>query len=272
MGILDDYAFRTQAEQPSGHRRRRSRAWLAALGLLPGIVGLVYVYVAYLRERPPAQTARLATDVDMSGPSTRAPAVDEPLPSLDASDALVRELGRRLTSHPELAAWLATDRLVRTFVASVDGIAGGLSPAKRFRGQAPSEAFRAAGSRQSLYIDPRSYSRYDRFADIVGSIDAQGAAAVYRRLKPLMQQAYGELGYVDRDFDEAMRNAMGALLAVPVEEGRVELIVRSVAYEYVDPELESLTPAQKQLFRMGPRNVKIIQNKLGELAKAANLH
>jgi hypothetical protein len=33
-----------------------------------------------------------------------------------------------------------------------------------------------------------------------------------------------------------------------------------------DERLESLSPAQKQLFRMGPRNVKIIQAKLRDIA------
>jgi hypothetical protein len=39
-----------------------------------------------------------------------------------------------------------------------------------------------------------------------------------------------------------------------------------VSYKYDDPKLEALTLAQKQLLRMGPRNVRLIQAKLREMA------
>ena len=38
-----------------------------------------------------------------------------------------------------------------------------------------------------------------------------------------------------------------------------------------DPALENLAPAQKQLMRMGPRNTKIIQAKLREIATALGI-
>ena len=40
----------------------------------------------------------------------------------------------------------------------------------------------------------------------------------------------------------------------------------SVTYKFADPALESLTPVQRQFLRMGPRNVRIIQGKLREIA------
>jgi hypothetical protein len=39
----------------------------------------------------------------------------------------------------------------------------------------------------------------------------------------------------------------------------------------VDPELESLSQAQKHLLRMGPENILRIQSKLRELAKALGI-
>jgi hypothetical protein len=39
-------------------------------------------------------------------------------------------------------------------------------------------------------------------------------------------------------------------------------------YEYADRKLEALTPAQKQLLRMGPSNVARIQAKLREVQAA----
>jgi hypothetical protein len=39
-----------------------------------------------------------------------------------------------------------------------------------------------------------------------------------------------------------------------------------VSYEFGDARLESLSGAQRQFLRMGPRNVRLIQDKLRELA------
>jgi hypothetical protein len=46
----------------------------------------------------------------------------------------------------------------------------------------------------------------------------------------------------------------------------VRLTRDSVAYTYADPALESLSHAQRQLLRMGPRNIRIVQAKLREIA------
>ena len=62
------------------------------------------------------------------------------------------------------------------------------------------------------------------------------------------------------------------LLATPVVEGNVPLASKSVAYEFADPRLQSLSSAQRQLLRMGPRNVQLIQAKLREIASLAGLN
>ena len=48
----------------------------------------------------------------------------------------------------------------------------------------------------------------------------------------------------------------------------LELVPHAVGFRYADPKLEELTAAQKQFLRMGPRNVRIIQQKLRELQPA----
>jgi hypothetical protein len=37
-------------------------------------------------------------------------------------------------------------------------------------------------------------------------------------------------------------------------------------FAFEDPALESLSPPQRQLLRMGPRNARIVQQKLREIA------
>ena len=55
-------------------------------------------------------------------------------------------------------------------------------------------------------------------------------------------------------------------MKVPIPRGDVELTPAGVGYAFADERLEQLTPAQKQLLRMGPENVKKVQDKLREIA------
>jgi hypothetical protein len=105
----------------------------------------------------------------------------------------------------------------------------------------------------------------------VVSLDTEGTAEQYRRLRPLFQEAYRDLGF-RTSFDAALAGAVEMLLAVPVPQGPVELERAGVgAYEYRDPELEGLSPAQKHLLRMGPRNIERVQAKLRHLVEALDL-
>jgi hypothetical protein len=194
-----------------------------------------------------------------------------PVPQLDASDDFVRALVRQLSQKPEWAAWLASGDLVRSFVVSVDKIAVGSSPAKELKPAAPLGKFQTLGSGRTLRVDPAGYDRYNALANVVDAIDPEGAARAYRRLRPLMQQAFDELGYVNLSFDDRLARALGRLVDVPVQEGDVMLKATSVTFEYADPELEALSPAQKHMLRMGPHNMRLIQTKLRAFARAAGL-
>jgi hypothetical protein len=194
-----------------------------------------------------------------------------PVPQLDASDDFVRALIRQLSQRPEWAAWLASGDLVRSFVVSVDKVAVGSSPAKELKPAAPKEKFQTLGAGRTLRIDPASYARYNALANTIDAIDPDGAARAYRRLRPLMQQAFDELGYVNLSFDDRLARALGRLVDVPVQEGDVMLRATSVTFQYADPELEALSPAQKHMLRMGPHNMRLVQTKLRAFARAAGL-
>ena len=89
--------------------------------------------------------------------------------------------------------------------------------------------------------------------------------ALYARLYPLFQQAYEELGYPKRYFNDRLVAVLDHLLQAPEPQGplRVKLTPVNtevtnlrpwVRYEYVDPALESLSSGQKIMVRMGPAN------------------
>ncbi|MFW6193189.1 MAG: DUF3014 domain-containing protein [Gemmatimonadota bacterium] len=206
----------------------------------------------------------------------------EDLPELDASDELVRRLAEGLSSRPDLAEWLATDGLIRRFVGATVLVAAGRSPREEVEFLGPEGDFRAEPTGETVdldtvaapvsVVDTASYHRYDAVAATVASLETEGTAELYGRLRPLFQDAYRELGFRDRSFHVVLARAVETLLAVPVPEEPVEVLpTGGTAFEYRDPRLEALSPAQKHLLRMGPDNIRRVQAKLRELAEALDL-
>ena len=190
---------------------------------------------------------------------------------LDESDPIVRSLVAALSSHPRVAAWLTTDGLIRNFVVVVENISTGASPARHLRVLRPSGAFRVQQRDGEDVVDPRTYARYTALADAGASIDATGAATLYARLTPRIEEAYAELGRQE-SFDRALERAIVALLQVPTAPANARVAPTGARqYRFVDPRLDGLTEAQKHLLRMGPRNVDVIQGKLREVALALGI-
>jgi hypothetical protein len=272
----------------TSRRRGRTGPVRAALALLGVFAAGALAYLWLARESPEVAPApeptgppigEAAPDATPEGPATPAdeepappPEVPaEPLPALDASDAWLRAEAGSLSAHPALARWLASGDLVRRFVASVDNVADGESPRAHLPFLAPREPFRTVTRAGRTVTDPRSFARYDAVAEAVESLDAGRCAALYRRAKPLVEEAFRALGPGDGSFDDRLARGLRTLLETPVPTGDEELVRPKVFHEYADPELESLDPAQKHLLRMGPANVRRIQAKLRELASALGI-
>jgi hypothetical protein len=262
---------RTAGPQPEP-AEPRSR-W--PLLLMAGIAVLILLVAGYfyLRKAPVVvvqEPVRTQTEQVVKPGATRVPA--EPgenilLPPLDESDALVRELMARLSSHPRVAAWLTTDQLVRNFTVVVLNIAEGKTPAAHLRKIAPGGKFQVVEDARTVRIDPRSFQRYDAVANAVSGIDARGAARLYATLKPRIDDAYKELGAPHGDFDRTLERAITQLLQTPPLPEPVVVQPAPAGFAFADPSIESLSPAQKQLLRMGPANTRIVQNKLREVAQ-----
>ena len=198
-------------------------------------------------------------------------AADIDLPPLPQTDPIVRELVARLSSHPTIAAWLTTKGLIANFTVATLAIAEGRTPVQFLRPIAPRGRFRTSSSGGELFVDPRSYDRYNPHADAIAAFDPVGTASLYLTLKPRISDAYRELGYPDGDFDRVLERAIGVLLQTPALDEKVTLDPKGVTYAYSDPTLESLSPPQKQLLRMGPRNSQAVRAKLEEIAALLKL-
>jgi len=189
-----------------------------------------------------------------------------PLPPLDQSDALARSLAKPFSGDPDFPAFLVPDDLIRRFVLVVDNIARGDVPKSELQSLRPRQEFRAALNAQDEWIiDPASFQRYDRVANLVASLDTRAIVKAYTLLRPLFQQAYLELGMPNGSFDATLEQALRNLLDTPTTGQEIALTPRTNRFEFADPDLEARSPVQRQLLRMGPDNARKIKSKLGEL-------
>jgi len=207
----------------------------------------------------------------MAEPQPEPEPVQEPqLPALDESTPTVLQT---LDTSGVVIQPLKSSQLVRDAVVIIDNLRNGTLVRDRTIVQRPDGRFQVMEIDGELYIDERSYQRYEALVDWFVSIEEQALIENYELFKPLMQQAYGEIGYPDADFTDAMLEAIDVLLATPVPETLVQVKDDEVMYTYADPAYEGLPPAQKQLLRMGPDNIKRIKQKLRDIRRVfkANL-
>lgn len=264
---MNDPTNSPPAEVPESTPSSKGKTLAVVLGLAG--LALVASYFGLRRhEAGPVEVPVFPTEP--AGETVAAPPT-MPETSLPERDAEVRSLASQLSPDPELARWMGEKDLARRFAAAVNNIADGLSPRTVLGFLAPTGAFQVTQVDGTTVIDPASYARYDTVARVIGSIDTQSAASVYRELKPLTDQAHAELAPPGQTFSSALSAAIQHLLKVPVQEGPVEVIPEGALYAYAAPELESLSPAQKHLLRMGPENMKLILAKLRELKNSLGL-
>jgi Protein of unknown function (DUF3014) len=268
-------------EPTAAASRRRSRTASVAAGLILAGSLVVAFWMMSRRVEPPepgtkAETEATAESTAPTGDEPpRSSELEAPLPPLDQSDALVRQLVGALSRQPALTAWLATGNLIRTFAAAVENASLGASPSPNLRFLQPRDPYRAIersgpGGRE-LVPDPASYRRYDLVTAVFTSIDPQAAADVYRRLRGLVQEAFAELGYPDQSFDSALAAAFETVLATPIPDTAPVLERHVNSYRYADPDLEELAPVQKHLLRMGPDHARSVKAQIRALAAELEL-
>ncbi len=216
---------------------------------------------------PPAaglDAAGASEDAEGGEPPTPAP---EPPPDLAGSDSLVRDVVGGLSRHAGWAAWLVPEELVVNFVRAVGAVAYDEPPQGSLEPLRPEDGFSVVRRGQRFYPAETSYRRYDLAVEVFDSIDVAGVAGAWERLEPLLERAHDELGY-PAEFGDTLELAVTKLLRTPAPESPPELRLRVISFEYVDPALESLSPAQKLLLRLGPDNDGRVRNKVRELYAA----
>ncbi len=201
-----------------------------------------------------------------------------PLPALAESDAYVQAALTELLGKKNVLTFLQLDGFARRVVATVDNLAREHAPPMVWPVNPTPGRFSTRGQAGAETIHPDNSQRYTPFVLFVEAVDAAQAVKLYVRLYPLFQQAYEELGFPKRYFNDRLVAVLDKLLAAPVQEGPVGVGLVNVKgpvpserpwvrYEFADPKLEALSAGQKMLIRTGPVNHRRLRAKLLEVRK-----
>jgi hypothetical protein len=217
----------------------------------------------------------------VQGPQNPVDALAEPdaaLPALNDADGRVTAALNELLGKKAVVSNLQVDGFVRRVVATVDNLPRAQATSRMWPTHPTPQRFTVQGSGEEKTISVENGSRYTPFVLFAESVDTARAVALYAKLYPLFQQAYEELGYPGRYFNDRLVAVIDHLLQAPVPAGPVQVKLTEVKgemqserpwvrYEFVDPALESLSAGQKILVRMGPVNERRMKAKLAEFRR-----
>jgi hypothetical protein len=259
-------------EETADSFRRKLLWWLGGL-VLAAVVGfgIWYRFLFHPAAPEPAQVAAqpakapAATEPAIAHPMPAASGGSEALPALNDSDPMVQEALTAVLGKPPVEALLVPQNIVRHIVVTVDNLprkklAVDLRPVKPTPGQ-------TAVSTQGdlIVLSEANFDRYTTFIHAVQAVDVKAVAGVYQRLYPLFQQAYEDLGYPGKYFNDRLVEVIDHLLETPEVAPPIQLEQPRVFYTFADPSLEARSAGQKLLIRMGPANARVVKAKLRDL-------
>lgn len=248
---------------------RRKVAWLI------GVVVLALIAVGgwywYSSRHAAAAPVAMAPKAAPAPPASTPPQVAHPLPAegggsalpaLNDSDAVLRDSLVGVLGKAPVEQFLVPQNIVRHIVVTIDNlprkkVAVDLRPVKPTPGQT---VVTTQGDVTTL--SDANYARYAPLMHVLQSADVNTLTVVYERLYPLFQQAYEDLGYPGKYFNDRLVEVIDHLLQTPEAQTAAPLVQPKVFYEYADPDLEGRSAGQKLLMRMGPADERIIKDKL----------
>ncbi len=189
----------------------------------------------------------------------------KPVPALPESDEAIKQALAIPLGKQTIGNIVISQDLARRIVSSVDNLPRQKAGTKLLPVKAPASSFVTSRKDGAVTLGSANYARYAAYVKLAQAVDVKQLVALYVYFYPLFQQAYEELGYPKKYFNDRLVAVIDDLLAAPDVNGPVKVIRPKVMYEFADPELEDLSAGQKVLIRMGPENAAVIKTKLREL-------
>ncbi|HBY88379.1 MAG TPA: DUF3014 domain-containing protein [Colwellia sp.] len=208
---------------------------------------------------------------------TRVEEVVITLPTLNESDDWLQAKLPDLTWRNELISLVVTEDIVRRFVVFTDNFSQGQLAYEHSLFVQPKDKFSV--DEQSINVDgeqnvwqwnSKTSKRFDLYVDLLRSVDSTTLVNWYIDMKPLVDEAYSELGY-EEDFTLTLQDAITRVLDMELPKSAMDVTRTSVMYKFQDPQLEALDDSDKLLLRLGKENLLIIKSVLLEInEKLAN--
>ena len=270
----------------------RNLRWLAALAVLTALAIALYLWLSPRDQSAQAPPAPEVATEESGPPAVRHPieavqpdaageppvdAAPQPLPSLADSDSAVDAALQGLIGQQAVLDFLNIGPHIRHLVATVDNLPRKKAPTRAWPVKRTAGQFTVEESDgTAAHIAEENFARYTPFVDMVTSIDTGRAVALYVRFYPLLQQAYEDLGYPGKYFNDRVVEVIDHLLATPEPDGPIPVVLPPhdtsidferpwTLYQFADSRLESASAGQKILFRIGPENASRLKKKLAEL-------
>lgn len=201
-----------------------------------------------------------------------APPAQAPLPPLAESDSFMLDALAGLVGNKSLMKLFHSERLIRNIVVTIDNLPRTKLPLRLMPVEQAAGNFIADGSEDSLTISPGNAARYAPYMKVAEAIDTRKLVELYVRLYPLFQQAYEELGYPNKYFNDRLIEVIDELLDAPDIQEPVKLVQPNVLYQFADPDVEALSIGQRILIRTGSKNAAKIKARLAEIKQELKLH
>ena len=257
-------------------RRFRPGPWLAVLVLAASGAAVWHYWPA--QPSPPAPVSPGAA-APAAPPAPAVPAEPAPvpaplpplepapdLPPLSDSDALALSLLTELMGT-DAGAFVVGEFLVPRLVATIDALPRADTTRQVYAGREAGGRLQVATADGRQWIDPANSARYDAQVQVFEGTDPRALVEAYVRHYPLFDQAYRDLGVLDRRFHDRLLEVIDHLLAAPELAGPIE--VRPVEgrprWAFVDPRLERASIGHKALWRLGPDHAVRVKARLREL-------
>ncbi|NML45275.1 DUF3014 domain-containing protein [Ramlibacter sp. G-1-2-2] len=187
------------------------------------------------------------------------PPTDEP-PRVAQGDEVETALADALGREAVLR-FLQVGGFQRRLVATLDNLGREHAPVAAWPVLATPGRFAVEGQAGSEHIAAANAARYAPFVDFATSVRATTVVDLYRRLYPVLQQSYIELGFGGRSFHERVIAVVDLLLATPEPQqapaveltavhGPIPSVQPWTRYAFADPRLQALPAGQKMLLRL----------------------
>lgn len=203
-------------------------------------------------------------------PSRTEPVQPQPLFAVDSTALAEKNFTQWLSSHTNTPALklVATDGMIERLVATVDSInrdelAYRLLPVER-----PEGSYQSIEVEQHLYPANTNHRRYSDYLELASTFDVDTWVDLYVTLYPRLEAQYQRLGYPEGNFNEVVKGALRKLVATPDVSHTPQLVQPKVTYQFADPALEQLPPAQKLILRLDRDSRKQLLGRLSDLLKA----